>query len=142
MVTFREATPDDCNALEKLLAELGYQVDTRQLSRRLERFLTRGNGQVILALFDGTPVAFAALEITFPIHHAQPVAHLSSFAVAQAVRRQGIGKRLLSAVEEKARKAGCRRVVVTSAEHRADAHAFYPASGWHLTGRRFGKDIA
>ena len=26
-------------------------------------------------------------------------------------------------------------------KHRADAHAFYPAAGWALTGRRFGKPL-
>jgi GNAT superfamily N-acetyltransferase len=141
VVIIREATADDSKALGGLLAELGYEVEAGELPERLARFCTQGNGQVILAFIETTPVAFAALEITFPIHHAQPVAHLSSCAVAATARRQGIGKLLLAAVEQKAREAGCRRVVVTSAEHRDDAHSFYPAAGWHLTGRRFGKDL-
>ncbi len=29
----------------------------------------------------------------------------------------------------------------SSAEHRTNAHAFYPASGWSYAGRRFGKVI-
>lgn len=141
MITIRNATVEDRNALRILLGELGYSVETRDLPERLNRFCTKGNGQVLLACNESGPVAFAALEITFPIHHEYPVAHLSSFAVATSVRRQGIGSLLLAAVEKKARAAGCHCVVVTSAEHRNDAHAFYPAAGWLLTGRRFGKEI-
>jgi hypothetical protein len=33
-------------------------------------------------------------------------------------------------------------LLVTSAEHRAAAHAFYPACGMPYTGRRFATDIA
>lgn len=139
MITIREASAEDSAALAGLLEELGYTVSAGDVPGRLARFCSQGNGTVLLALHDNIPVAFAAVEITFPIHHAEPVGHLSSFAVAATARRRGIGKLLLSAVEESARKAGCRRVVVTSAEQREDAHAFYPATGWALTGRRFGK---
>lgn len=141
MITIREATTEDSTALAGLLGELGYTVNARDVSERLTRFCSQGDGTVLLALRDNVPIAFAAVEITFPIHHAEPVGHLSSFAVAATARRQGIGKLLLSAVEENARKAGCGRVVVTSAEQRGDAHAFYPAAKWALTGRRFGKDL-
>lgn len=142
MITFRHATVDDKEALSELLGELGYPVNAESLPDRLERFRSRGNGQVIVAETNDRIVAFAALEITFPLHHAHPVAHLSSFAVSHASRRQGIGKLLLTAVEQTARAAGCERMVVTSAEQRDDAHAFYPAAGWTLTGRRFGKVVS
>jgi GNAT superfamily N-acetyltransferase len=96
---------------------------------------------VLVATIGGDAVAFAAYEITYPIHNEDPVAHLTAIAVAQSARRQGIGRRLLLAVESAARAAGCDHVVVTSAEQRSDAHAFYPSAGWQATGRRFGKNL-
>jgi GNAT superfamily N-acetyltransferase len=137
----RDATSSDAEAIVKLLAELGYRVPATQLPGRLARFTSVGNGRVLVAAADGVVRAVAAIEITYPIHHSDPVAHLSSFVVGRPVRRQGIGRLLLRAVEQAARDAGCGDVVVTSAEHRADAHAFYPSAGWGVTGRRFGKPL-
>ena len=137
----RDATNSDAKAVAELLGELGYPVRPTDVPGRLARFTSGGNGRVLVAVADGVVRAFAAVEITYPIHHSKPVAHLSSFAVGRPARRQGIGWRLLGAVEQAARDAGCSDVVVTSAEHRADAHAFYPAAGWGATGRRFGKHL-
>ena len=137
----RDATESDAEALAELLAELGYPVLPAHLPERLARFTLVGNGRVLVAVVDGAIRAFAAIETTYPIHHAKPVAHLSSFAVGRPARHQGIGRQLLRAVEQAARDAGCSGVVVTSAEHRADAHAFYPSAGWAATGRRFGRPL-
>ena len=141
ILDIRAATNSDAQAIADLLAELGYPVEPADLLLRLDRFTSVGNGRVLVAVADGVVRAFAAVEITYPIHHSKPVAHLSSFAVGRPARRQGIGRRLLGAVEQAARDAGCSDVVVTSAEHRADAHAFYPSAGWEFTGRRFGKAL-
>ena len=48
---------------------------------------------------------------------------------------------LVEAAEGWAVRAGCVRLTVTSAEHRADAHAFYPACGIPYTGRRFARAL-
>ena len=140
-MTIRDATDEDSEVLAALLAELGYPVPAADIPGRLDRFRSKGNGRVLVAVIDGHVSAFAAMEITYPIHRDTPVLHLTAFAVSRTVRRRGIGGQLLRAVENAARSAGCRHVVVTSAEHRADAHAFYPSAGWLATGRRFGKTL-
>ena len=140
-IDVRAASHDDSQALAELLTQLGYPVPAGELPARLDRFREQGNGEVLVAQVAGKVSAFAAFEITYPIHNEDPVAHLTAIAVAQAARRQGIGRRLLLAVESAARAAGCDHVVVTSAEQRSDAHAFYPSAGWQATGRRFGKNL-
>jgi GNAT superfamily N-acetyltransferase len=137
----RDATPSDGESLAALLAELGYAVKVSDVAARVDRFTSNGNGRVLVGVVDGTVRAFAAVEVTYPIYREAPVAHLSAFAVAKAVRRRGLGRQLLLAVETVARAAGCGHVVVTSAEHRADAQAFYPSAGWLASGRRFGKSL-
>jgi GNAT superfamily N-acetyltransferase len=140
-IEVRDASAADSTSLAGLLAQLGYPVPAPELPARLERLREQGNGQVLVAVVEGQVVAFAAFEISYPIHNEDPVAHLTAIAVAQAARRKGIGRRLLLAVESAARAAGCDHVVVTSAEQRSDAHAFYPSAGWPATGRRFGKRL-
>jgi GNAT superfamily N-acetyltransferase len=141
VIAFRDATDEDAEALAALLGELGYPVAASALPARLARFRYQSNGRVLLAVSGNDVIAFAAVEVTYPIHSPEPVAHLTAFAVASTARRQGVGQRLLVAVEDLARASGCHHVVVTSAEHREDAHAFYPSAGWLLTGRRFGKSL-
>ena len=94
--TIRVATDADAPALALLLGELGYAVAATDVPARVARFRAQDNGEVLVAVQGDAPVAFAAVAITFPIHHAQPVAHLSAFAVARGVRRQGVGRRLLA----------------------------------------------
>src|SRR4051812_40587305 len=141
MIRIRDATDSDADALAALISDLGYPTEAIDIPRRLQRFCANGACRVLVAVAGNRVAAFAAIELTRPIHHDHPVAHLSAFAVATGARRNGIGRQLLEAVEESAREAGCQHAVVTSAEHRADAHAFYPAAGWLPTGRRFGKAL-
>jgi GNAT superfamily N-acetyltransferase len=141
MVSFRDATDDDAEPLAALLAELGYPVPAVAVPARLARFRNQSNGRVLLAVHGHQVIGFAAVEITYPIHRADPVAHLAAFAVASTARRQGVGQRLIAAVEDLARATGCHHVVVSSAEHREDAHSFYPSVGWLPMGTRFGKTL-
>ncbi len=142
MTGIRDAASTDSEALAALLRHLGYEAAAADLPARIDRFLTRGNGRVLVAERDGRVVGFAAFELAFPIHRAQPIVHLVALSVAPGARRKGVGRALLDAVEAAARASGCEAAVVTSAEHRADAHEFYPAAGWSYTGRRFGKILS
>jgi GNAT superfamily N-acetyltransferase len=48
---------------------------------------------------------------------------------------------LIARAEDEARAWQCGRIMVTSAERRADAHTFYQALGYEYTGRRFAKMV-
>jgi GNAT superfamily N-acetyltransferase len=48
-----------------------------------------------------------------------------------------VGRALVQAARAWPMERDCERMMATSAEHRADAHAFYPAVGMPCTGRRF-----
>ena len=137
----RDGTDQDAPALARLFDELGYSVAAADIPVRLARFRERNGGRVLVAEDEGAVAAFAAVEIRFPIQHATPLIYISALAVTASARRKGLGRRLLEAVEDLARATGCTRAVLTSAERRADAHAFYTAAGWTYTGRRFGKEL-
>lgn len=139
--SIRNARDADSAAIAALLTQLGYPMDAAHVPSRIAKFTAAGAGALLVLEVDGQVAAIAAVEITHPIHHADPVAHLSAFVVGADYRRRGLGRRLLSEVEHAARAAGCRRIVVTSAEHRGDAHGFYLGAGWRYTGRRFAQEL-
>ena len=70
------------------------------------------------------------------------LAYITSLVIAETHRKQGVGRRLLEAIEQWASERGCARISVTSAEHRSTAHAFYPKCGFPYTGRRFTKHLS
>jgi GNAT superfamily N-acetyltransferase len=69
------------------------------------------------------------------------VAMIVALVVTAKARRVGVGRALLARAEDEARAWRCGRIIVTSAEHRADAHAFYERVGYEYTGRRFAKTL-
>jgi GNAT superfamily N-acetyltransferase len=140
-VTFRDATAADRSAIARLLEQLGYPADADHIPARLTRIQDSGRGRVLVADNGSRVVGVASAELVTSIAYAEPVLMVTAFVVDGTVRRQGVGRRLLAAIEAFGRERGCNKAVVTSAERRADAHAFYTGLGWAYTGRRFGKGL-
>jgi GNAT superfamily N-acetyltransferase len=134
----RRAAPGDVPDLAVLLGQLGYPVEPDRLERRMQRLPA---GTTVFVAAEPAIVGFAALDVRQGLQHETPAARIIAFVVRDDARRRGIARRLLAAVEDAARAAGCDHVHVTSAHRRADAHAAYLALGFADTGRRFGKDL-
>ena len=65
-------------------------------------------------------------------HQDADVAELRRMAVAKAQRRKGIGRKLLAAAEAFCRKAGYRRIVLSTSELQLAAGQLYHSSGYEL----------
>lgn len=134
----RRAEPADAAELAKLLGELGYPAAAEEIPSRLKR-LAEGGGVALVAASEGRVVGVATVHLFPALHTPTPVAHLTALVVGEFQRGRGIGKRLVAAAVALAEEAGCARIVVGTAEHRAGAHAFYESIGWEYTGRRFAR---
>jgi ribosomal protein S18 acetylase RimI-like enzyme len=100
----------------------------RPLAEEVRRILVDGlrnaGAVVFLATADGQsgPVApaFIGLAVCLPsfsTFKARPVLNIHDLVVHQSARGQGVGRRLLAAVEEEARRSGCCKITL---EVRAD----------------------
>ena len=65
-----------------------------------------------------------------------------ALVVSGTHRRQGVGVRLVEAAESHFIERGAAVSIVTSANRRADAHAFYERHGYTFDGRRYKKALA
>lgn len=140
-VTIRDVLPADAGVVAALLTELGHGTDAAAIPARMAA-LAREGGSAFLAV-DGRGAALGVMTLSAHavLHAPGPVALITALVVASEARGQGVGRLLVDAAKSWAAERGCVRLIVTSGEHRADAHAFYPACGLAYTGRRFATTI-
>jgi GNAT superfamily N-acetyltransferase len=137
----RQASHEDAPAIAALLAELGHPTDVAVIPQRLDGVRAEGDEAFVATEGDGPVVGFFSIARVAVVHGSGPVALITALVVTESARGRGVGRRMVDAARQWAREAGCVRLLVTSADHRADAHAFYPACGMPYTGRRFACDV-
>src|SRR5258708_30047080 len=124
-----------------LLTQLGYPTPADLLPNRVAAI--EGEGGVVFVAGDDTGkiVGLGSGARHATLHAGAQVAYITALVTVAEARGHGVGRALVAAIEAWARELGCTRLSVTSAEHRADAHAFYPRCGLPYSGRRFTKNI-
>lgn len=141
-LSLRPATTTDASIIAALLTELGHPTSATDVPSRLDALLAAG-GAVLVAEAEGAaaPVALMSLTTISSLTASGPVAYITSLVVTERWHGHGVGRTLVDAAFRWAQERCCARLTVTSAEHRADAHAFYPRCGLPYTGRRFSTSL-
>ena len=139
--TIREARPDDAAAIAGLLGQLGYPAAADEVAPRIAALLAAGD-RLLVAELDGKIVGLADLHVSPSLEYDRPAGKLAALVVDERYRGVGVGRALVEAMEAEARARGCAVFFVTTAERRADAHAFYQRIGLEHTGRRYAKTLA
>lgn len=85
---------------------------------------------IFLAYQKGRPVGLATCFRGFSTFAALPLVNISDLAVLPEHRGTGIGRQLLSAVEQKARDLNCCKVTLEVQENNAIARRAYEQSGF------------
>jgi len=87
-------------------------------------------GFVLLAWQGDEPVGIAVCFRGFSTWSARPLLNLHDLAVVPSRRRAGIGRRLLAAVEERARALGCCRITLEVRGDNRVAQGLYRSVGF------------
>jgi ribosomal protein S18 acetylase RimI-like enzyme len=140
-VAIREVGREDSEAVAELLGELGYPTDARRFERRLERIERDPSSRLFVATVNDRVAGLAGFHLLPLVEHDEPGCQLTALVVGKAYRRTGVGSELVRTIEEESRSRGGRRLLVNTAHHREDAHAFYERLGFEATGLRFIKQI-
>jgi N-acetylglutamate synthase-like GNAT family acetyltransferase len=139
-VTVRDAREEDSAAIAYLLGQLGYPASADAVPARIERMRAAGD-RVVVAETGGRVVGLAALHVSPSLEHDAPAGKLAAIVVDETQRGRGAGRALVEAMEAEARERGCAVFFVTTAQGRADAHAFYERLGFAHTGQRYAKAV-
>ena len=87
--------------------------------------VAEGRGTFLVVYRDGAPVGCGALRVLDP-----KTAELKRMYVDPRARGQGLGRRLVAALEAEARALGVRRLVLETGVRQAAALALYRATGF------------
>ena len=140
-IAIRDAIIEDAGVIASLLGELGYPSQPDGVRARLARLLVREGSRVFVAEREATVIGVLGLDRMPVLTSVNDVAMIIALVVTARERRSGVGRLLIARAEDEARAWQCGRIMVTSAERRAEAHAFYEHLGYEYTGRRFAKVI-
>ena len=129
----RSAMPADAPVLAELLDRFNREFATPTpgpgvLAERLERLLS---GELVHALVAGHPAVGMALVTLRPnVWYEGPVALLDELYVVPERRGQGIGTRLLKAVEAECTRRGAKLLEINVDGEDTDARRFYERHGY------------
>jgi GNAT superfamily N-acetyltransferase len=140
-VEIRPAESFDAAALAVLLGELGYPADATQAASRLARVAADPQAVALVACTVSGVCGLATVHAHHALNRDEAAVQLTLLVVANGARGSGTGRCLIAAAEDWARQRGATRLVVTTAVHRAGAHAFYERLGYELTGRRYARPL-
>ena len=123
---FRKSTLADCKAIYDLICDL----EKKELP--YERFCDIYTRQVqdkhyycLVCEEEGTVVAVMNLRMEDQLHHAETIAEILEFSVADAYRSRGVGKDMFAIGCQIAKDWGCTQMEAASNQLRTDAHRFY-----------------
>ncbi len=139
-VTVRDATPEDTPAIAQIynqgivdrLATL--ETEERTPEERREWLTARDSRHpVLVAEADGAVVAFGSLNTFNPRAAYNYVADFSVY-VERSWRGRGVGRRMLDALEQRARGLGYHKLVLAAFPFNSAGMALYSSCGFRVVG--------
>jgi GNAT superfamily N-acetyltransferase len=137
----RSAQSADVAVLANLMTELGYPTSSEQMSRRFEAISDDPSCGTLVAEREGKVLGMVGLSFERSYGSDDGCVRIRAFVVGAEHRGKGVGRTLISAAEDWARRRGATNVMLTAHKRRTDAHRFYLSMGYEATGYRFYKAL-
>lgn len=130
VIVIRAATAADAGRLAALSRELGYPVTLDELEGRLTDLLARDGDIVLVAEGEGGQVVGWVHGSEQRLLESARRCELLGLVVDALVRGRGVGRHLVTAVEEWAVARGLEQMAVRSNVTRTESHPFYERLGY------------
>lgn len=122
----------DLRDIHLLTAQLGYPATPENIQQRWQKLHQNPHYQTLVVEHDNRVIAYAGVIEEYTWEFDGGYIRIQAFVVDQAYRGQGVGKRLITAIEKLAKERNLKLIQVNSGnrEERLPAHAFYNSLGF------------
>ncbi len=130
-VEIREAVINDAKAISELNnKQMGYKISAEDTSERLVSILASKRDKIFVAIADENVVGYIHAN-DYDVLYFPHMKNIMGIAVNEEFKRQGIGRKLIDAVEVWARNTNAVGIRLVSGAARKDAHEFYKHCGFN-----------
>ena len=137
----RSAQPSDAPAVAALVTQLGYPTAPAEMRGRLERLLAHPEHSMVVAEAEGEVVGLVAAQLGYALEFDGVYCRINGLVVDAQWRGRGLGTLLMRHLESWCKERGAQSLLLTSGNHRREAHRFYETLGFSATGLRFIKRV-
>lgn len=139
----REACEDDIPVLCELMKELGGEpIQQEGMRNRLAMVKASLTDTIYVYERDAQVLGTLVFRIRENIREVSRYGEVCILVVKSDVKRNGIGRKLMSFAEKRALELGCKSTYLISGFGRKEeAHRFYLELGYEITGYRFVKAL-
>jgi len=129
-IRVREVSESDYISIYELNKNnLGYDYDVEKTARQLEYILRKPGDKLLAAVIEGEVAGYIHAS-AYDCTYSDPFINILALVVDSGRRGLGVGRGLLTAIEEWAGENGCAGIRLTSGYNRTGAHKFYEACGY------------
>ncbi|MEK6951099.1 MAG: GNAT family N-acetyltransferase [Nanoarchaeota archaeon] len=100
-----------------------------------------GKGSRLTFTKEGKEIARLRLYFIENDLHQQPYALIEDLFVQEEFRGQSLGRKLMLAAIEEAKRNGCYKILATSRQEREKVHEFYKKLGFKEWGKEFRMEL-
>ncbi len=130
-VEIREAVINDAKAISELNnKQMGYKISAEDTFERLVSILASKRDKIFVAIADENVVGYIHAN-DYDVLYFPHMKNIMGIAVNEEFKRQGIGRKLIDAVEVWARNTNAVGIRLVSGAARKDAHEFYKHCGFN-----------
>lgn len=135
-VIIRSAGLSDAEAINRLnTVSMGYDYPLEKAKLAIEKVLSLPEHILLVAEVGGKAAGYVHAD-DYSTVYADNLMNILGIAVDPAFQSMGIGKKLLEAVENRARERNASGIRLTSGEKRKGAHEFYEKLGYESDGMK------
>ncbi len=135
----RPVADADLADVARLMGELGYPATPDEVRGRLARVERDDDYAAYVAEVGGRVAGFLGMQRGWAYEHERPYARIITLVVDTAVRRRGVGARMVEFADEWARERGAYVLMLNTNVRREEAHLFYESMGFKRTGYRYAR---
>jgi GNAT superfamily N-acetyltransferase len=143
LIEIRPYQDNDLHSLADLMSDLGYPTTTEQLKHRMDIIQRLPLYYTFVATIDSEVVGMIGCREVYDYEGDGVAVQISALVTKKEHQGQGVGKAMVSFVEQWAKEKGAAVIFLTSGNRpeRERAHQFYRKKGFDITGYRFVKKL-